>query len=54
MRLRISLKEAKESKYWLRLVDTGNHTDLENERSWLIQEAAELTSIFASIINKSR
>lgn len=54
MHLRISLKEAKESRYWLRLVDTGDDTDLEKERGWLIQEAAELTSIFAPIVNKSR
>ena len=54
MRLRISLKEAKESRYWLRLVDTAEDIDLDSERSWLIQEAAELTRIFASIISKSR
>ncbi len=54
MHLRISLKEAKESRYWLRLVDTGNDVDLESERGWLIQEATELTNIFASIANKSR
>ena len=54
MHLRISLKEAKESRYWLRLVDTGDDADLESERGWLIQEAAELTSIFASIVNKNQ
>jgi len=54
MHIKISLKEAKESRYWLRLVDTGDAADLQNERDWLIQEAAELTSIFGSITNKSR
>jgi four helix bundle protein len=54
MHLRISLKEAKESRYWLRLVDTGDDADLKSERDCLIQEAAELTSIFASIANKSQ
>jgi four helix bundle protein len=54
MHARISLKEAKESRYWLRLVDTGDSMDLQNERGKLIQEAAELTSIFGSIINKSQ
>ena len=32
MHLRISLKEAKESRYWPRPVDTGNDSVLENER----------------------
>jgi four helix bundle protein len=54
MHIRISLKEAKESRYWLRLVDTGDSADLGNERVWLIQEATELTSIFGSIVNKSQ
>jgi four helix bundle protein len=54
MHAKISLKEAKESRFWLRLVDTGNAADLESERNWLIQEAVELTSIFGSIVNKSQ
>ena len=53
MHIKISLKEAKESRYWLRLVDTGDIDDLESERGSLIQEATELTSIFGSIANKS-
>jgi four helix bundle protein len=54
MHIKISLKEAKESRFWLRLVDTGDSADLEGERSWLIQEAIELTSIFGSIANKNQ
>jgi len=54
MHIKISLKEAKESRYWLRLVDTGSTPDLENERGCLIQEATESTSIFGSIANKSQ
>jgi four helix bundle protein len=54
MHVRISLKEAKESRYWLRMVDTGNSTNLESERKLLIQEATELTSIFGSIVNRSQ
>ena len=53
MRTKISRKEAKESRYWLILVDTGNFPDLENERKDLIQEATELMNIFGSIIRKS-
>lgn len=54
MHIKISLKEAKESRYWLRVIDTGDSADLEGERRWLIQEATELTSIFGSIANKSQ
>jgi four helix bundle protein len=53
MRIKISRKEAKESRYWLRLVDTGNVSALEKERAELIQEATELMNIFGSILRKS-
>jgi len=35
MRIRICRKEAKESRFWLRLVGTGSKTDLEKERKEL-------------------
>jgi len=53
MHIRISRKEAKESRYWLRLVDTGNDTGLETERTALVQEATELMNICGSILRKS-
>lgn len=53
MRIKISRKEAKESKYWLRLVDTVGNKILDSERSALIQEALELTKIFGSILEKN-
>jgi four helix bundle protein len=53
MRLRISRKEAKESRYWLRLLDTGNDAAVEQNRGALIQEATELLKILSAIINKS-
>ncbi len=53
MHLRISRKEAKESRYWLRLVDTDADPREEEERAGLIQEAAELMNIFGSILQKS-
>ena len=53
MRIRICKKESKESRYWLRLVDTCDDQKLEVRRQELIQEAAELMSIFGSIIRKS-
>ena len=53
MRVKICRKEAKESKYWLRLVDTGEDEKLEKERMDLAQGSGELTSIFGSIVTKS-
>jgi len=52
-RLKICRKESKESRYWLRLVDTGENIPAEAERSKLINEAHELVLIFNSIIRKS-
>jgi four helix bundle protein len=54
MRIKICRKEAKESRYWLRLVDTGGNSELEQERDALENEASELTHIFGSIVTKSR
>ena len=52
MRIKISRKEAKESRFWLRLIETNNLSDLEKERIELIQEATELMNIFGSIVRK--
>ena len=54
MRVKISRKEAKESRYWLRLVDTFEDKELEIERTNLIQESTELMNIFGSILQKSK
>ena len=53
MRIKICRKEAKESRYWLRLIDAGADETLEKLRLALVQEAAELTSIFGAILRKS-
>ena len=52
MRIKISRKEAKESKYWLQL--TESKEEQINEKQNLIKEATELTKIFGSIIEKSK
>ena len=52
-RIKISRKEAKESRFWLHLIDTNMIPDLEKERLELIQESTELMNIFGSIIRKS-
>lgn len=52
MRIRISKKESKESRYWLRLVDIKKEN--EPERSELIQETNELMKIFGKILENSK
>jgi four helix bundle protein len=54
MRLKICRKEAKESRYWLRLIDTHDEKEREHEREVLVQEATELMNIFGAILNKSK
>lgn len=53
MRIKISRKEAKESIYWLKLIDTKDNSDLNNDRSHLIQEGKELMNIFGAILQKT-
>jgi len=53
MRIKICRKEAKESRYWLKLIDTGDKMEQENERKILENEASELMNIFGSILRKS-
>jgi four helix bundle protein len=53
LRAKICRKEAKESRYWLLLVDIINNSELEEERQILIREATELMNIFGAIIRKS-
>ena len=54
MRAKICRKEAKESRYWLRLIDTSRAGELEDARKVLEAEAGELTKIFGSIVTKSQ
>lgn len=49
-RIKICRKEAKESRYWLRVLSLGGAFNLEQTRNELIQEALELTMIFGKII----
>ena len=53
MRVRVCRKEAKESNYWLKLINTNGNIEQENEKKKLIQEATELMNIFGAIIKKS-
>lgn len=53
MRIKISRKEAKESRFWFNLIDTGDDQLLERERLILIKESDELMKIFSAIMRKS-
>ena len=53
MRIKISKKEAMESRYWLRLLDVGDSEHFDLQRNKLAQEAQELTNIFGAILQKS-
>ena len=51
MRVKICRKEAKESRYWLMLIE-ANGEDADKRRQSLIREATELMKIFGSIVEK--
>ena len=53
MHIKIARKEAKESRFWLRLIDTDDNTALEGVRNELIQESTELMNIFGAIVQKT-
>lgn len=53
MRIKISRKEAKESRFWFNLIDTNDDQILEKERLDLIRESDELMKIFSAIMRKS-
>jgi four helix bundle protein len=54
MRIKICRKEAKESRYWLKLIDTYDVSELEADRTALEKEATELMNIFGAILKKSK
>ncbi|MBI4286911.1 MAG: four helix bundle protein [Chloroflexi bacterium] len=53
MRVKICRKEAKESTYWLKLVDTSE-AEVARARESLLNESSELTKIFPAIVAKSQ
>lgn len=54
MRIKISRKEAKESEYWLRLINETNDLKNADEAQSLIQEVNELKKILSAIAEKSK
>lgn len=51
MKVKTCRREAKESRYWLRLLEVDSPLAIERER--LIAEATELMKIFGAIVRKS-
>ncbi len=52
MHVRICRKEAKETRYWLTLLDLGGDGPIVLEQRGLLAEATELMHIFGAIITK--
>jgi four helix bundle protein len=48
--VKIALREARESRHWLRLLDTNDEEDLESERAVLIDESVQLVKILGAIL----
>ena len=53
MRVKICRKEAKETIYWLKLLEVDDE-DVEEKRQSLVGEATELMKIFGSIVEKTK
>lgn len=52
-RIKICLKETKESRYWLRMIETDiDQTATTHERLRLIDETTQLLKIFSAILRK--
>jgi four helix bundle protein len=54
MHIKISLKEAKESAYWLRLLLETNQGEYSDEGKKLLTEAIELKKILSLMVEKSK
>ena len=52
MRIKICRKEAKESGYWLRPLETDDQST-KRKQDELLRESVELTKIFGSIVSKN-
>ena len=52
--MKIARKEAKESRHWLRLLETQGNQELERKREELIAEVTELLRILSAMIQNSK
>ena len=53
-KVRISLREMRESNYWLRIIKRTVQTPKKDELEYLINESSELKNILGSIVQKTR
>jgi four helix bundle protein len=54
-KVRIALREMRESKYWLRIINEVNESSvIKNDLNLLINESKELKNILGSIVQKTR
>jgi len=53
-RVKISRKEAKETTYWLKLINETNEIENKHQIEELIMESIEIKKILSSIIDKSK
>ena len=54
LHIKISKKESKESRFFLRLIDCNEEKAMEEERKELVQEATELMLIFGAILKSKQ
>jgi len=54
-KVRISLREMRESNYWLRIIsEIRENESCNQELDWLIKESCELKNILGSIVQKTK
>ncbi|MBU0559488.1 MAG: four helix bundle protein [Bacteroidota bacterium] len=53
-KVRISLREMRESNYWLRIIEAMEEYSENDELRWLLNESSELKKILGSIVQKTR
>jgi hypothetical protein len=46
-------QQAQTTRYWLRLIDTQGHPELEKQRDHLIKAAQDLVNVFSHILKKN-
>ena len=52
MRIKICRKEAKESRYWLSLIDVAGNKEMHDACQKMVRESTELMMIFSAIMRK--
>jgi four helix bundle protein len=52
MKIKISIRESKETIHWLNLILTYGNTELEKKRMILIDEAAQIKKILSTILKR--